>query len=488
RMYRTGDLARRRADGSLEYLGRADQQVKIRGYRIEPGEIEAALHTHPGVGAAAVGVHEDAGGTRRLVAHVVGTGSGDGAAAPPSAAELRAHLEGLLPAHMVPAAYVPLPALPLTVNGKLDRRALPAPGPDGFAAAGDRVPPRTPAERLVAAAWTDVLETEEVGADDDFFALGGDSLLAVRVTARLRAAFGVNVSPRLLFTHPTVAALAAELGEPAGTSPESIPAADPDTPAPLSYAQQRLWFLDRFEPGSTEYTTLSVLRLRGPLDESALRTALDGLVARHEALRTTFAEQDGHARQVIHPPYPVPLPADDLTGRGEQALDALVEREAATAFDLATGPLLRARLARLAPDEHVLVLAVHHIVTDGWSVAVLGRDLGELYAAARDHRAPDLPALPVRYADFAAWQRARTDRAERDLAHWRRTLDGLAPLELPTDRPRPAVRTRDGALVTFHLPPELTDRLRAAGRTADATLYMTLLTACQILLARWAEQ
>ncbi|MEV5884235.1 non-ribosomal peptide synthase/polyketide synthase [Streptomyces sp. NPDC052020] len=488
RMYRTGDLARRRADGTLEYLGRADQQVKIRGYRIEPGEIEAALHTHPGVGAAAVGVHEDAGGTRRLVAHVVGTGSGDGAAAPPSAAELRAHLERLLPAHMVPAAYVPLPALPLTVNGKLDRRALPAPGPDGFAATGDRVPPRTPAERLVAAAWADVLDTEEVGADDDFFALGGDSLLAVRVTARLRAAFGADVSPRLLFTHPTVAALAAELGEPAGTPAEAIPAADPDAPAPLSYAQQRLWFLDRFEPGGTEYTTLSVLRLRGPLDESALRTALDGLVARHEALRTTFAEQDGHARQVIHPPRPVPLPADDLTGRGEQALDALIEREAATAFDLAAGPLLRARLARLAPGEHVLVLAVHHIVTDGWSVAVLGRDLGELYAAALDQRAPDLPELPVRYADFAAWQRARTDRAERDLAHWRRTLDGLAPLELPTDRPRPAVRTRDGALVTFHLPPELTDRLRATGRSADATLYMTLLTACQILLARWSEQ
>ncbi|WP_328491695.1 non-ribosomal peptide synthase/polyketide synthase [Streptomyces sp. NBC_00414] len=517
RMYRTGDRARRRADGTLEYLGRADQQVKIRGYRIEPGEIEAAVHTHPGVGAAAVGVYEDGSGTRRLVAHVVGRGGAE----PPPAADLRSHLERLLPAHMVPAAYVPLTALPLTVNGKLDRRALPAPGPDGFATDTERVAPRTPAERAVAAAWADVLDTDEVGADDDFFALGGDSILAVRVVSRLRAAFGEEVSPRLLFTHPTLSALAAALGDLADddTPPvDVIPAVDPGTPAPLSYAQQRLWFLDRFEPGSTEYTTLSVLRLRGPLDIDALRAALDGLVARHEALRTTFAEagpgrgygpgygpgpgpgagagQDGQARQVAHPPYPVDLPLDDLTGARDrlhsldavQALDALVEREASVPFDLGAGPLLRARLARLAEDEHVLVLAVHHIVTDGWSVGVLGRDLGELYTAAIESRTPRLPHLPVRYADFAAWQRARTDQEDEQLAYWRATLDGVAPFEPPTDRPRPAVRDRDGALVTFTLPAALTERLRATGREADATLYMTLLTACTVLLSRWADQ
>ncbi|MEU2060469.1 non-ribosomal peptide synthase/polyketide synthase [Streptomyces sp. NPDC013455] len=489
RMYRTGDRARWRADGTLEYLGRADQQVKVRGYRIEPGEIEAALHGHPGVGAATVGVYEDAAGTRRLVAHVVGTGTGTGdrATPPPPAAELRAHLEKLLPAHMVPAAYVPMTALPLTVNGKLDRRALPAPGPDGFAADNRRIPPRTPAERLVAAAWTDVLDTDEVGADDDFFALGGDSILAVRVTSRLRAAFGTDVSPRLLFTHSTLSGLAAALGEPRdGAAADVIPAAAPDAPAPLSYAQQRLWFLDRFEPGSTEYTTLSVLRLRGPLDTAALRTALDGLVARHEALRTTFTEHDGQARQTVHPPRPVPLP---VTGLADTAgLDALLDREAATPFDLAAGPLLRARLVRLAADEHVLVLAVHHIVTDGWSVGVLARDLGELYAAARESRRPDLPDLPVRYRDYAAWQRSRADRAEAELDYWRAALDGVTPLELPTDRPRPAVRTRDGALVTFTLPAALTERLRERGREADATLYMTLVTACQVLLSRWAGQ
>ncbi|MFC1431718.1 non-ribosomal peptide synthase/polyketide synthase [Streptacidiphilus sp. N1-3] len=486
RMYRTGDRARWRADCTLEYLGRADQQVKIRGYRIEPGEIEAALHGHPGVGAAAVGVYEDASGTRRLVAHVVGS-----ADAPPAAADLRGYLERLLPAYMVPAAYVPMAALPLTVNGKLDRRALPAPGPDGFAAGPERTAPRTEAERLVAAAWADVLDTDEVGAEDNFFALGGDSILAIRVTSRLRASFGADISPRLLFTHSTLMDLAAVLGDPAGDgspSADAIPVAERGDEPPLSYAQQRLWFLDRFEPGSTEYTTLSVLRLTGPLDVGALRTALDGLVARHEALRTTFAERDGRAWQVVGPPYPVELPCEDLAGEPPAALDALVERAAATPFDLAAEPLLRARLARLGEDRQVLVLAVHHIATDGWSMAVLGRDLGELYAAAREHRRPELPELPVRYTDYAAWQRARADRVEEDLAHWRRALDGLVPLELPTDRPRPAVRTRGGALVTFTVPAALTARLRERGREADATLYMTLLAACQILLARWAGQ
>ncbi|MFF2073696.1 non-ribosomal peptide synthase/polyketide synthase [Kitasatospora sp. NPDC058162] len=493
RMYRTGDRARRSSDGStLHYLGRADQQVKIRGYRIEPGEIEAALLAHPGVGEAAVGVHQDAAGTRRLVAHVV---AGQGAAEPPSAAELRAHLERRLPAYLVPAAYLPMAALPLTPNGKLDRRALPAPGPQGYpgTAGRARTAPGTPAERLVARAWAAVLDTGEIGAEDDFFALGGDSILAVRATARLREAFGrADLSPRLLFDHPVLARLAEALaaagaGEPAGASgPAVIPVLpDGDAGAPLSYAQQRLWFLDRFEPGGTAYTTLSVLRLRGTLDRGALVTALDGLVERHPALRTTFAERDGLARQSVHPPHPVELPCEDLD---PAAVDALLERIAATPFDLAAGPLLRARLARTAEREHLLVLAVHHIVTDGWSIGVLGRDLAELYAAALTGRRPRLPELPVRYTDFAAWQRSRGDRAEAELDHWRQVLAGLPPLELPTDRPRPAVRGTDGALVTFTLPAGLTSRLRERGREGDGTLYTVLLAACQVLLARWSGQ
>ncbi|WP_188306297.1 non-ribosomal peptide synthetase, partial [Streptomyces sp. CBMA123] len=487
RMYRTGDRARRLTDGTLHYLGRADQQVKIRGFRIEPGEIEAALHTHPGVGQAAVGVHQDAAGTRRLVAHVV---AGEGTAQPPSAAELRAHLERLLPAYLVPAAYVPMAALPLTPNGKLDRRALPAPGPDGYASAAgqDRTAPRTRAEHLVAAAWAAVLDTAEVAAQDDFFALGGDSILAVRATARLREAFGrADLTPRLLFSHPVLADLAEALGEPVGAAgPAVIPVVrDRDAEPPLSYAQQRLWFLDRFEPGGTDYTTLSVLRLRGTLDRDALGLALDALVERHEALRTTFAERDGRARQVVRPPYPVELPCEDLD---PAEVDALLERIAATPFDLATGPLLRARLARLAEDEHLLALAVHHIATDGWSLGVLGRDLAELYAAALAGRRPELPELPVRYTDFASWQRARDEHAEDGLDHWRRVLAELPPLDLPTDRPRPAVRTTGGALVTFTLPAALTARLRDRAREADGTLYTVLLAACQVLLARWSGQ
>ncbi|WP_328733067.1 non-ribosomal peptide synthase/polyketide synthase [Streptomyces caniferus] len=492
RMYRTGDRARWRPDGTLEYLGRADQQVKIRGFRIEPGEIEAALTAHPDIAEAAVGVREDTPGVRRLVAHVVGTGRGT----PPSAAALRAHLAESLPAHMVPAAYVALDALPLTVNGKLDHRALPAPGSDGFAAGEDRTAPRTEAERLVAGVWAEVLDTADMGVEDNFFALGGDSILAIRVTSRLRTVFGAEVSPRLLFTHPTVAALAAALPDPAAarrTPDDTIPAADRTTALPLSFPQQRLWFLDTFEPDSTAYLTFFVLRLRGPLDEAALRTALDALVARHEPLRTTFAEEDGHAFQRVHAPRPACLPLDDLSDTPahdrDRALDALLTREGATGFDLGTGPLLRTRLIRLTADEHVLTLAMHHIVTDGWSTAVLGRDLGELYAAALQDRRPDLPRLPLQYADYAAWQRARAAGADGgQLAYWQEKLADVAPLELPTDRPRPAVRTENGALLEFSLPAALTDRLREAGRRADATLYMTLLAACKVLLARWAGQ
>ncbi|ARX89456.1 peptide synthetase [Streptomyces alboflavus] len=300
-----------------------------------------------------------------------------------------------------------------------------------------------------------MLDTDAVGADDDFFALGGDSILAVRVTSRLRA-FGQDVSPRLLFTHPTLSALAAALGERWPTGAPEPTSFRPRTPAlrlrcrtPSSACGSST----AFAPGSTEYTTLSVLRLRGWLDEAALRAALDGLVARHESLRTTFAEQDGRARQVVHPPYAVELPLDVLSGADRDAqLDAVLDRAAETPFDLSTGPLLRARLARPADDEHVLVLAVHHIVTDGWSGAVLGRDLSELYAAALEGRAPELPTARAVHR-LRAWQRARTDVADEQLAYWREALDGLEPLELPTDRPRPAVRTRDGALVTSTCPP-----------------------------------
>ncbi|MFI0776429.1 non-ribosomal peptide synthase/polyketide synthase [Streptomyces sp. NPDC021212] len=492
RMYRTGDRARWSAEGELEYLGRADDQVKIRGFRIEPGEIEAALTAHPGVAHSVVIAREDQPGVRRLVAYTVAIRETD----PPSAACLREFLGRSLPEHMVPAAYVPLDTLPLTANGKLDRAALPAPGADGFATGAERIAPRTEAEHTVARVWAEVLGVEEAGAEDNFFALGGDSILAIRVASRLRTAFGTDVSPRSLFTHATVADLAAALSAPDGAAPrEVIPAVARGGDLPLSYGQQRLWFLDGFDDRDTEYVTPFALRLRGPLDIGALGTALDGLVARHEPLRTTFAEVNGRGVQRIHGPYRVELPRHDLTAfpaaERERELERLLEHEGATAFDLSTGPLLRASLIRLDDEEHVLTLTMHHIVTDGWSTAVISDDLSELYAAAREGRSPELPPLPLGYADYAAWQRDPDGGAatvEPQLDHWRKTLADLPPLELPTDRPRPAVQTKNGALLDFTLDAGLVDRLRETGRRCDGTLFMTLLATCQVLLARWSGQ
>ncbi|MBI0381652.1 non-ribosomal peptide synthetase, partial [Streptomyces albiflaviniger] len=362
--------------------------------------------------------------------------------------------------------------------------------------------PRTEAERTVARVWAEVLPVEEAGATDDFFALGGDSILAIRVASRLRTAFGTEVTPRALFTHTTVAELAAALGEPAtreaaevGGAADIIPAVPRDGELPLSYPQARLWFLDSFDGGGTEYVTPFALRLRGRLDTAALRTALDALVARHEPLRTTFAEVDGRGVQRVHDPYPVALPVHDLSAHPvaerERELERLLEREGATPFELRTGPLLRASLIRLDDEQHVLTLTMHHIVTDGWSTAVISADLSELYGAAVLARRPALPPLPLGYADYAAWQRdplGGAARMEPQLEYWRTRLADLAPLELPTDRPRPAVQTKNGALLEFTLPAALVERLRAAGRRRDSTLFMTLLATCQVLLARWSGQ
>ncbi|XVV06967.1 amino acid adenylation domain-containing protein [Actinosynnema sp. CA-248983] len=447
RMYRSGDLARW-VDGKLDYLGRADQQVKVRGFRIEPGEVEAVLAGHPAVRQVAVVARED-----RLVAYVV-------ADEPVPAAGLREHAARTLPDHMVPAAYVALDRLPLNNNGKLDRAALPAPDRDATVADG-YVEPRTDTERLVAGIWAEVLGLARVGAEDDFFALGGDSISSIRVASRLRERF--DVSPRALFDHPTVAGLAAALS---GEAPTPIPrAAGPEFP--LSFAQQRLWFLDQFSPGGTEYVTPLAVRLRGELDVERLRRALTGLVARHESLRTTFPAVDGLPVQVVHPPHDVELPL----------LDELPEVEP---FDLGTGPLFRPALVRVAPDEHVLALTMHHIVTDGWSGGVLVSDLAALYEGE------DLPDLPVRYADFAAWQREQPLDAQLD--HWREELRGVPALDLPTDRPRPPVQTSAGAQVEFAVPRDIADRVREIARRHDCTLFMALVAACQALFHRWSGQ
>ncbi|WP_331449310.1 amino acid adenylation domain-containing protein [Streptomyces prasinus] len=482
RMYRTGDLARRRPDGTVEFLGRADDQVKIRGFRVEPGEVEAVLAAHPGVADVAVLAREDRPGARRLVAYVVG---------PKDLTELEESARRSLPDYLVPSAFVALPALPLSGNGKVDRAALPAPAPANGDRSGAPAAPRTDAERRAADVFAEVLSVERPGVEDDFFQLGGDSILSIRLAARLSEAFGTDLSPRAVFTHPTPAALAALLtGQPSdGTAPPTPTAIVPvprDTPAPMSYAQQRLWFLEEFAPGSGEYTTALALRLRGRTDVPALTAALRALVERHEALRTTFDTVDGHGVQHVHPAPEVPLTLHDLSAAAETEraarLEELLEAERARTFDLRRGPLLHAGLVRLSDEEHVLTLTLHHIVTDGWSTGVLTGDLAHFYRIQLGAEEGALPPLPVQYADYAHWQRG--SGTDDHLAYWKEHLAGAETLDLPTDRPRPPVRTHDGATVRLVLPRGTARRLVQVGRDRQSTLFTTLVAAAQTYLAR----
>jgi amino acid adenylation domain-containing protein len=510
RLYRTGDRVRWRGDGTLEFLGRLDAQVKVRGFRIELGEIESVLRGHPAVLAAAVAAREDQPGDRRLVAYVVPRAG----MAAPSAAELRALAAERLPEYMVPAAFVALDTLPLNANGKVDRRALPAPGADAYAAA-EVVAPRTPAEEVLAGIWAELLGIDRVGADDDFFVLGGHSLLAMRMLARVREAFGVEVPPRAVFEAPVLAALAeridrerrARAEEPEERDDAPLAAVPRGQPLPLSFGQERLWFLWRMLPESPFYNVPTAWRIRGHLDAAALERAFAGIVARHEALRTTFAEADGRPVQVIHDAVPFILPVDDLTsadsgsgsgsGSASKADDLppavrdAVAAEASAPFDLARGPLMRARLLRLAGDDHVLVITLHHVVSDGWSIGILFRELRALYEGAVEGRDPMLAPLPVQYADLAAWQRGRLSGPvlARALGWWTRELAGAPPtLELPTDRPRPSVQRHEGGVVRFAVPADVAESLRALARREGSSLYMVLLAAFGVVLSRWSGQ
>ncbi|WP_420124962.1 non-ribosomal peptide synthase/polyketide synthase [Longimicrobium sp.] len=488
RVYRTGDLGRYRPDGSVEPAGRVDGQVKVRGFRVELGEIEAALAKHPAVAEAVVAVRgEDP--DRVLVAYAVPReGAGIDAEA------LRAHLKAILPDYMVPAAFVALAAVPLTANGKVDRRALPEP----VISAEETRPtaPRTPAEEILVQIWVEVLRRESVGVHDDFFALGGHSLLATRLLARVQNALGVVVPLRALFEGPTVAELAVRVEEMRRAGLPVLPPVvrvDRGRPLPLSFAQERLWFIDRMEGGSAQYNIPAALRLAGPLDAAVLERALGEIVRRHESLRTVFREADEGAVQVIAPFAGFALPVDDLTGLDETAREAEVRRrareDAARPFDLTAGPLIRAALLRLADEEHVLLLCIHHIVSDGWSSGVLLRELSALYAAYREGGDSPLGEPPVQYADFAVWQREqlRGEVLDHQVGYWKERLAGApALLELPTDRPRPPVQTHHGARERFELPRALLDGLQALGRGEGATLYMVMLSAFQLLLSKYS--
>ncbi|HEX7239442.1 MAG TPA: amino acid adenylation domain-containing protein, partial [Longimicrobiaceae bacterium] len=491
RLYRTGDRVRLRADGELEFLGRVDTQVKLRGFRIEPGEVEAALLAQEGVREAVVVAREDAPGRKRLVAYLV---AGEGAE--PSVPVLEAWLRERLPEHMVPTAFVFLERLPVSANGKTDRRALPAPQWKGE---GAYVAPRTAAEELLCGIVAEVLGMERVGVEENFFELGGHSLLAMQVVSRARHAFGVEVPLRALFEAPTAGALAgcveALRHEGGGAAAPPIGRAPRTGPLPPSFAQQRLWLVDRIEPGSAAYNMPFTLRLRGPLDAAALRAGLDELVRRHEALRTTFAEAGGAPVQMIHPPAPTPLPVLDLRALPEEAREPAARRlagaEALRPFDLARGPLLRSTLLHLADGDHVLLFTLHHVVSDGWSMDVLVREVSELYGALSRGEEPRLPELPIQYADFAVWQRDRLsgEALETQLSYWRGRLAGAPPLlEVPTDHPRRVGQSPRAAGHRFTLPPRVSDGLRALSRAGGSTLFMTLLAGWQALLGRYAGQ
>ncbi len=488
RLYRTGDLARRRDDGALEFLGRLDHQIKLRGVRIELGEVESALKEHPAVREAAV-VLEASGAEPHLVGYVVPR---DRAVSP---SELRRYLLAKLPEPMVPGLFVTLPSLPLGPSGKLDRDALPRGERVEPARASAYAPPRTPTEERLAALWGELLGLERIGATDSFFDLGGHSLLAARLTARVYERFGTELPLRVVFAAPTLAGMARAV-DTTSMEPESALSAIPrDGVLPLSFFQERLWFLDQFEPGTPTLNMPLAVRLRGDLDTEALARALELLVQRHEALRVRLRTVEGCAVQEAVPGGWLPLPIEDLSelpsAEREAAQEERLAAEVARPFDLSRVPLLRARLLRLEASEHVLVLTVHHIAADGWSLAILLDELARVYADLSQARAPALEEPPLQYADFAVWQRARLqgERLERSLAYWREALEGAPPhLDLPTDFARPALQTYRGGRATCAIAGALASRIRGLGRTHGATLFMSLLAALDVLLHRWSGQ
>ncbi|HTG36419.1 MAG TPA: condensation domain-containing protein, partial [Thermoanaerobaculia bacterium] len=492
RLYRTGDLARLLADGSLEFLGRIDDQVKIRGFRVEPGEVEVVLLSHPAVLEAAVVARPDASGNKALVGYAVARDRSEF-----TLSEVWAFLRDRLPGYMVPAQWVQLDELPLNANGKVDRRALPA--PETVVADAEPAGFRTITEELLAGIWCEVLRLERVSPEDDFFALGGHSLLATQLVSRVRQAFGVEMAVRAVFEAPTVSGLAVAVGrlrlEPGGPSALPLLPVPRTGRLPLSFAQQRLWFLDQLEPGRATYNVPVALRVSGPLDSVVLTAVLTEIARRHEGLRTTFPMVEGEPEQRVHPAGPVALPIVDLSGLVAPAREAEARRqaggEADRPFDLVRGPLFRAQLLRLGPEDHVVSVTMHHIVSDGWSMGVLTREVAALYEAFAAGLPSPLPELPVQYADYSAWQRARLsgEALERELGFWRQRLDGApAVLELPLDRPRPAVRSARGGWVPVRLSPELGRSLVELSRRSGATPFMTLLAGLDVLLGRYSGQ
>ena len=493
RLYRTGDVARYRADGVLEYLGRNDQQVKIRGYRIETGEIEAALVQCGGVRHAVVQLREDTAGDKRLVAYVVP----EAEVSETLIDELRRGLQSGLPDYMVPSAFVWLEELPLDANGKVNRKALPAPESTGTSIG--YVAPRTATEQLVAEIWAEVLKVQEVGVEDNFFSLGGHSLLAAQVISRLRTACQVELPLRAMFEAGTVAALAELIEDETQQHRHALLppliSVDREGSLPLSFAQERLWFLNQLEPQSAFYNIPIALRLRGPLNIAALESTLNEMMRRHEVLRTTFTDAGGKPEQLISAARPRPLRVIDLIGlkpqQREAAVQNAIKEDARTPFDLVLGPLVRQQLLRVDEAEHVVLLTMHHIVSDGWSMGVLVNEVAGLYETYRRGKSSPLPELEIQYADFAVWQREwlQGEVLEDELTYWKQQLaDAPEVLELPTDRLRPRLESFRGAYQSLVLNEDVARRLTQVGQQHGTTLFMTLLAAFQTVLYRYTGQ
>ncbi|HEY9329085.1 MAG TPA: amino acid adenylation domain-containing protein, partial [Streptomyces sp.] len=484
RVYRTGDVVRWTAGGILEFVGRTDGQVKIRGFRIELGEVESVLAGHPAVAQCAVVVREDRPGDRRLVGYVVP------GAEPAPATALRAHLAAALPEYMVPAAFVTLDALPVGISGKLDRDALPAPEHEGPAQGRG---PRSPREEILCELFAEVLGVTRVGIDESFFDLGGHSLLGTALASRIRSAFGAEITIRQLFKTPTVAGLSEVLRDTgaAGPARTAVTAAERPDRIPLSFGQQRLWFLHRLEGPSDTYTIPLALRFTGRLDRDALRAALDDTAQRHEALRTRFAEDDLGAYQVLMD-GPSARPELRTAATTGDRLDDQLREAARQPFDLASEVPWRVHLFTLPDGHDVLLLLVHHIAGDGWSLPVLVRDIATAYDAHRSGSTPAWPPLPVQYADYALWQHRELGDEEdplspaaRQLGHWTETLDGLPEeLDLPYDRPRPAAATYRGDRITFDIPAEVHARVVKVARDCGASTFMVVQAAVAVLLSR----
>ncbi|MBN2993476.1 amino acid adenylation domain-containing protein, partial [Pseudomonas cedrina subsp. fulgida] len=489
RLYRTGDRVRRLPNGTYEYLGRIDQQVKLRGFRIELGEVESRLQSHPQVRQALVIVREDRPGDRRLVAYVIPH------TAPLAAATLREYLSEHLPDYMVPSAFVTLEHMPLTPGGKLNRAALPV--PDYAVRSTAQRGPQTEPERQLLAIWQDVLGLESIDVDDNFFALGGHSLLAAQLITRIRLKLHLELPLRALFENPTIAQLAAALGSAA--APGATPISPAEVPAHgrrvLSHAQQGMWLVQSLQPDSSAYHIPSAARLYGPLNVTALHRAFQDLVQRHEALRSSFHEHDGELFVRVHDRVELPMHRHDLSelapDQREHGARLLLIDLATRGMGLSEAPLVRLNLIRVQEDEHLLLLVLHHIVSDGWSMGVLVQELSQLYGAAVSGAEPALPTLPVQYADYAAWQRDYLDapKLEQQLTYWKQALgEPQPPLELLGYRPRPAAMSGKGARLQFQIPEHATEGFNQLCLANGATLFMGLLSVLQLCLAALSDR